>query len=1142
MSTPAPAPGTTGLLREACADLVRRLRRGEAAAAEQYLQTFPALADDTDAAVELIYSEFALLDETGRRPDEASFLARFPRWSTQLRRQFEIHRLLNGDAAADAAVDPTGDGTQPLDAERFGAYEVVRPLGRGGMGVVYLAIHRELGRPAALKLLHAPVGDDARSLERFRSEVRSAAALVHPGIVQLYELGETSAGRPFAAFEFVDGGTLRSALAGRPRPAFAAAELLRNLAEAVECAHRAGIVHCDLTPANILLDRDGRPKIGDFGLARWPRRADPAASAGEPGAGDDSSPATSPSAASDGGEGSSVALAGTPGYLAPERIDDPEIAAPSVDVYGLGAVFYELLTGRAPHVGSTPWETLRQAKEFDPPSPRELVPSIPRDAATICLKCLERDPARRYADVAALTADLRRLQNGEPIAARPVGVLERGWKWARRRPGSAAALVSIGTALVVLLFGGAWYNLRLRQALEQTTVQQRQIDGQRTELQRRVDRQRRDLFTLQLNQAEALVERAPHQSRALLDDVAHCPIDLRDFAWGLLRRRASQERQTLLGHTAPVQAAVAASDGKLLTAGTDDRVLTWDVRRGTAVNERLVDTSQATQLVLSPDGRRLAVARPDGALALWSLSTAEPVERPLLGHSGLIAALRFFPDGKWLASAGEAGDLAVWDPAGQRVASIPAAEAGEILSLAAAPDGLHVALGLTGGRVRIVDVVRGSVRDEWTEAGSAAVAYSPDGQTLVSSDLVDGRIAFRDTNDGRLRKTLEFPGVVLRTIALDPTGRLLAYADADQTLAVVAWETGDVVAEYRGHADRIGALAFYAADAVVSASDDRTVKVWDVPGRPAAESLAADDSKTLAATIDHAGHRLATAGYDTTIRLTALPQDARTADVPPDNDAQLLSGHSGAVYAVRFLPDDRRLLSGSEDGSLRLWNLTTGKTTRTWEHPDWVLDVVVDPTGNRCWSGCADGKIREFALDAARPIREFQAHEQAVTCLALDVDDAGRLRIVSGSRDGSIRTWDASGEPLRSLTSAPVAVTALAARRGWIAAGNEAGVVTVWPSDGGRPGVLRGHTRGVYAAAFSPDGKNLATASGGRWIQNAGELKLWDTATGQVHATLPGLTAPLVFRGDGRMLAAADEPRRRMVVWEAAPYAAEHRP
>ena len=360
MSTPAPAPGTTGLLREACADLVRRRRRCEAAAAAQYLQTFPALADDAESAVELIYSEFALLDELGRRPDETSFLARFPRWSSQLRRQFDIHRLLNGDATADAAVDPAGDGPAALDAERFGAYEVVRPLGRGGMGTVYLAIHRELGRPAALKLLHAPVGGDARPLDRFRSEVRSAAALVHPGIVQLFELGETSEGRPFAAFEFVDGGTLRSALAGRPRSAFAAVELLRNLAEAVECAHRAGIVHCDLTPANILLDRDGRPKIGDFGLARWPRRA---ADRPEP---ERTSPGDNPSSASprgspavDAAAGSSVALAGTPGYLAPERIEHPEIATPAVDVYGLGAVFYELLTGRAPHVGSTPWETLR---------------------------------------------------------------------------------------------------------------------------------------------------------------------------------------------------------------------------------------------------------------------------------------------------------------------------------------------------------------------------------------------------------------------------------------------------------------------------------------------------------------------------------------------------------------------------------------------------------------------------------------------------------------------------------------------------------------------------------------------------------------------------------------------------------------
>lgn len=1153
MSTPVSAAGVSGLLREACADLVRRLRNGESAAAEQYFTTFPALADDPDAAVELIYSEFALLDELGRAPDEATFLTRFPRWQAKLRRQFDIHRLLNGatedeaqptTGSAGAATGPARTVATDAPAERFGAYEIVRPLGRGGMGTVYLAIHGELGRLAALKILNTPAIGDPRSVERFRSEVRSAAALGHPGIVQLYELGESSAGRQFAAFEYVEGGTLRAALGGRPRAPFEAVDLVRRLAEAVACAHRAGIVHCDLTPANIFLTRDGDPKIGDFGLARLPRTAvdlsSPELESTDASIRSDVAPGDEV-AESDGG--SSFVLAGTPGYLAPERIEHPEVATPEVDVYGLGAVLYELLTGRAPHVGSSPWETLRQAKEFDPPSPRQLVPGIPRDAATICLKCLAREPARRYADAAALAADLQRFRSGEPIAARPVGVVERGWKWARRRPGSAVALVSTCAALATLLVGGAWYNVRLRSALDRTVTQQRQIDAQRDELQQRLERQRRDLFTLQLNQAEALLERAPHQSRALLEDRTHCPIELRDFAWGLLLRRASQERRTFLGHAAPVLAATTASDGRLVTAAADDRVRLWDVRSGTTTNEWTVDTSEAAHVVLSPDGRRLAAAGPDGSLAIWSLQTPEAVERRLVGHAGRIAALAFFPDGKWLASAGEEGDVAVWDPSGALVASIPTAEAGEILSLAAAPDGLHVAVGLVGRRLKVIDVVSGAVRREWNDAGSAAVQYFADGRSLLSSDLVDGRISVWNVADGKLRKSVDAPGVVLRTIAVDRAGRRLAHADADQTLRVVEIESGQTIAEYRGHADRIGALAFVdAGAAIVSASDDHTVKLWDVPGRRLFEVVEADESKTLTAAIDHAGARLAAAGYDTTIRLTAIPQDARTAEVPPDDEVQTLAGHSGAVYAVRFLPDDRRLLSCGEDGSLRLWNLTTGRTIRTWEHPDWVLDVVVDRAGRRCWTACADGKIREFAWDEVRPRREFPAHDEAVTCLALDEDRHGKVVLVSGSRDGRVCVWNETGD-LVAATAALGGVTTVATFDGTIAAGNEDGIVTVWrPSGAEPPRVLRGHARGVYAVAFSPDGKNLATASGGRWIQTTGEVKLWDVATGQVHATLPGLTAPLVFRGDGRMLAAADEPKRRIVLWEAAPYAEARRP
>lgn len=1131
MSIRRSLPGTTGILREACADLARRLRAGETAATEQYLETFPALADDDDTAVELIYSEFALLEELGRRPDEDAFLARFPKWHSALRRQFDVHRLLAG-AEADGAPDRDAPKAEP--DRRFGAYEIVRPLGRGGMGTVYLARHRELGRLAAVKVLHGPAVGDRRLVERFRAEVRSAAALGHPGIVQLYELGESSDGRQFAAFEYLEGGSLQAAQAGRPRSAFEAADIVARLADAVDCAHRAGIVHCDLTPANVLIDSAGLPKVADFGLARLPRSAEPI----------NTGTAVEAASPTQTGEidaaGSSVVLAGTPGYLAPERIERPDLATPAVDVYGLGAVFYELLSGRAPHVGATPWETLQQARDFDPPPPRELVPSIPRDASTIALKCLARDPARRYADAAALAADLRRFIAGEPITARPVGSFERAWKWARRRPGLTAALGSTLVAVVALIVGGWWYNVQLRDALERTEANRREIAAGRLELAERVDRQRRDLFTLQLNRAEALVERAPHQARALLEDVAHCPGSLRDFAWGLLMRRASQERRTLLGHTAPVLSVVAPTDQALVTAATDDRFRLWNMAEAKVAAEWTVDTADAAHLCLSPDGRRLAAAFDDGSLKVWTLTAGAPTERSLQGHLGRIAAVEFFADGKWLVSAGEEGDVRIWDPAGLLIADFHAAEAGEILSLAPAPDGATVAVGLSDGRVRIVSAGDGAEKSVLADAGGAALRYIDEGRRLLTSNLVDGRIAIWNTASWQREKNLDTAGAVLRSLTVDRRSRLLAHADADQTVRVIDLSDGRVVAEYRGHADRIGALAFNpACDVLVTASDDRTIKLWDVPGRPYPRLLPADESKTLAVDFDPAGKRVAVAGYDTTIRILSTI-DALATDEAVDSAASVLSGHSGAVNGVRFVPGAERCVSAGEDGSLRLWDLTTRATIRTWEHPDWVLDVVVEADGKHCWTACADGFIRRFDLESTKPVLEFKAHDGAVNCLAL----LGPSGVISGGRDGTVRIWGTSGKLFDEMRPPGRNVQCVAQfgrkQRIWIAVGFENGEVMLGTLNSlSWEFTLRGHTRSVSALAFSPDGHVLASATGGRWIQSTGETQLWDVATGQVHATLEGLVAPLAFRPDGGALVGTLDARHRIAVWETVPYQAK---
>jgi non-specific serine/threonine protein kinase/serine/threonine-protein kinase len=326
------------------------------------------------------------------------------------------------------------------------------------MGVVYCAWQEDLHRSVALKMILAGVYASPQELARFRTEAEAAARLQHAQIVQVHGLGEHD-GRPYIALEYVDGGSLARELDGTPWPAARAARLVETLARAMHHAHRQGIMHRDLKPANVLLTGDGTPKISDFGLAKVLVRGGPSLT-------------------------ETGAVMGTPSYMAPEQAaGKTHEVGPAIDVYALGAILYELLTGRPPFKAATNLETLQQVVHEEPVPPRRLQPKLPRDLETICLKCLHKEPVRRYADAESLAEDLRRFQAGEPIAARPVGVVERGLKWTRRRP-AAAALMAL--ALLVLVGGVTavlWYADRERGRADQERALRREAEDQREQAQ-----------------------------------------------------------------------------------------------------------------------------------------------------------------------------------------------------------------------------------------------------------------------------------------------------------------------------------------------------------------------------------------------------------------------------------------------------------------------------------------------------------------------------------------------------------------------------------------------------------------------------------------------------------------------------------
>jgi serine/threonine-protein kinase len=380
-----------------------------------------------------------LLDEildSDRTPEEVC--ADCPELLAEVRKRCRQMRLM--DAHLDSLFPtpkPDGAADTPMLLNPIGqlphipGYYIEDVLGRGGVGVVYQARHLRLNRGVALKMLLAGPYARPEELKRFLREAEAVAGLHHPNIVQLYDAGEAD-GRPYFTMELVEGGSLAQKLTGTPRAARPAAELVAKIADAIQAAHQSGIIHRDLKPANVLMAADGTPKVTDFGLAR---RLE-----------------------SDRGLTLSGAAVGTPSYMSPEQArGDRSTIGPPTDVYALGAILYEMLTGRPPFRAETATATVQQVIAEEPVSPRRLNPQVPRDLETICLKCLQKGPSERYASAAALADDLRRFERGEPITARPPGALERTAKWVRRRPTAAALLAAALLMLAGITAAAVWY-------------------------------------------------------------------------------------------------------------------------------------------------------------------------------------------------------------------------------------------------------------------------------------------------------------------------------------------------------------------------------------------------------------------------------------------------------------------------------------------------------------------------------------------------------------------------------------------------------------------------------------------------------------------------------------------------------------
>jgi WD40 repeat protein len=960
------------LLELVHAELELRLKGGEPARAEEYLRRFPELAADPAAARSLTEAEGRLRArvEAGPRPGENR----------------EGVPPLQGAAPTVTEVRPESPSPRGAPAEwpSLPGLEIVRELGHGGMGVVYLARQLSLRRLVAVKVLKPGAGAEAAA--RFRTEAEAAARLRHPHIAQVHEVGE-HAGRPYLVMEYVAGGSLARRLGGTPWPVREAAELVRLLAEAVEYAHSQGVLHRDLTPGNVLLDGEGHPKVCDFGLAKL---------------------------VAAGGPTHTEAILGTPSYMSPEQASGRSRGVgPPADVYGLGAVLYELLTTRPPFKGESSLDTLQQVLNDEPVPPRSLRPKLSRDLETICLKCLRKAPAERYARAADLADDLHRFLSGEPVKARPPSLARRAAGWVRHHRVASTLLAASLVFVIAGTLGTVGHIASLTDTLagEQKAKQLAQEKGD--EARANEARARNSEYAAQLRLASERLKLGDVFSLGQLLD-RHIPrageIDRRGFEWHYLAQYRQDPPAEWQLYRGTIRWLSYSPDGTLLaTAGAEgDRqyvIRVWDVATRARLWERNVKEAPygAQPVAVFAHGHtpRLAVFD-GGTVTLVSPASGKPLPESPLSVDFRIEAGAVSPDGDRLAVGGDC-DITVLDLSGAKPSrKILQGSSGATL-LAFASDGRTVFSQhrMGGGASKQWDTVTGEGR---SLAGLPASDWypwlmSPRGTLLVGKSR-DGRVVLRDGRGLPHAFDDPIPKLPTTAVAVSQDDRTLLLGCEDGTL--VFWDVYGAASpcrlRWQGHL--LTAIAFSPGGKKITVGTSQGIiheVAW--PGRHAPDSLNPTQAVSGPAAFSPDGKTLAV----TVNSCRVLLVDVRTGEVKVT-----LTLHPDSPDSLWFSPDGNTIAArdrGSHEVSL--WDTATGK--RRWRVPYTPCYCVALAADGRVYARAPDGIIHVFDGQTGKEQGKFSADAGPIDVFALSAD--GRT-LASGSHAGDLSLWDCSGPRL----------------------------------------------------------------------------------------------------------------------------------
>jgi WD40 repeat protein/tRNA A-37 threonylcarbamoyl transferase component Bud32 len=1076
--------------------------------------------------------------EAGEKPNRDDWLARNPDLAGDLAVFFDAQDQVDRLAGSIRAPDPWDAPTLPPDQQEaaqgslgviryFGDYELIEEIARGGMGVVYKARQVSLNRIVAVKMiLSGQLASDA-DVHRFRSEAEAAANLDHPNIVPIYEVGEHE-GQHYFSMKLIEGGSLAQAVANGQWPVSSkvtqqrAAQLLAAVAQAVHHAHQRGILHRDLKPSNILLDGNGNPHVTDFGLAKRIQADSKLTQSG--------------------------VIVGTPSYMSPEQARSEKVLTTAVDVYSLGAILYELLAGQPPFHAPTPMDILLRVLDQEPIAPRKLNPKLDYDLETTCLKAMAKEPARRYATAAELSADLHRYLEGKPILARPVGQAERFWRWCRRNPMVAALVATVALSLilgaVVASYFGVKASIRASEAVEEkkradqnaleadaraadALREKRRADDKATEAMKRlyISDMRHAQRAWESNEIGRLLELLEGQRPERTGG-----IDLRGFEWHYWWRRSHSDILTLKSHTRGVSSVAFSLNGQRIVSGSfDNTIKVWDATSGDQFLTLKGHTSGVTSVAFNRDGRRIVSGSNDKTVKIWDATTGLET-LTLTGHRREVTSVAFSPDGNRIVSVAHDGILKVWDAAtGRETLSFKAHKFAVRVSYS--PSGRQIA-SCGDETIKIWDAENG--QEFLTLNGDTglvrSVAYSPDGKQIVSGGF-DGSLKIWDASTGKV--TLTFKGHPktpvsgvgfnsVNSVAFSHDGRQVVSCSQDKSIMIWEVATGQEILTLKGHTRWVSSVA-YSPDGkqIVSGGVDGSLKIWD----------ATTDQETLTLK-GHTGP-VNSVGYSPDgKRIISGSNDIRVWNAATGEQTMTITGHTEPVNTVEYRHDGKRIVSGSDDHTIRVWDAVTGQGIQALTgHTSWVSTVAYSPNGKQIVSRSNDKTIKVWDCATAQEALTYEEDTGPDSPVAYCHDG---MRIASWSRKG-LKIWDpiTRQEFVTLKDNKPIDRLAYSPDCKRIVSGSSLieTTLTVWNAVSGQKILsLEGHADWIRCAAYSPDGKRIVTGS------SDNSLKVWDAETGQETLSLKGHTAPVrsvAFSRDGHQIVSGSDDTT-IKIWDAS--------